>query len=72
MKHYGHLENGKLVKMSFPIKYQGEDYFTLDPNILLAAGEKEIIYAKRKPNNPCRSRWIETKTQLIQVWEPTE
>lgn len=72
MKHYGHLENGKLVKMRFPIKYQGEDYFTLDPNILLAVGEKEIVYAKRKPNNPCRSRWIETKTQLIQIWESIE
>lgn len=73
MMKYGHLNaNGdKLVYAKYPVRVGNTDYFLPSAEIMLSAGEKEII-DNVKPEDTYKGKYImsfeENDTQIIKKW----
>jgi hypothetical protein len=71
--NFGHLKDNKLIPARQPITIDDRDYFTSDPELMLQAGEKEIVTIERPVNeNINKGRYVlsyeETATQIIYKW----
>lgn len=71
MMKYGHLNGDKLVYAKYPVRVGNTDYFLPAGEIMLSAGEKEII-DNVKPEDTFKGRYImsfeENDTQIIKKW----
>ena len=69
---FGHLENNKLIPAKQHITIGDRDYFTCDPELMLQAGEKEVITSEKPIEERLNGKYIlsyeETDTQIIQTW----
>lgn len=69
---FGKLEEGKLQLFHPPLRVDGKDIFTNDPELLLEYGWKEVVYTA--PPEPREGyaldfRWEETETKITRIWE---
>lgn len=75
---FGHLdENKRIIMAKLPITIGDRVYFTEDPDLMLQAGEKRIIYTT-KPTEEQEKKgryvltWEEGETEITQVWNYVE
>ena len=71
--NFGHLKDNKLIPARQPITIDDRDYFTNDPELMLQAGEKEIVSIEKPINeNINKGKYVlsyeETDTQIIYKW----
>ena len=76
MRKFGKLNDQIITYFRNPLRVDGKDIFTNDPELLLQYGWKEVIFTnpeEREGYYPV-SHWEETDTQIIQTWtyEPIE
>jgi hypothetical protein len=70
-KKFGKLANGSIIPAPDTLYYDG--YYRLNPSeeVLLAAGQKEIVY-NAKPEATVKgayiAKYVETDTQIVQEW----
>lgn len=76
MNVFGHLKDNNFIQATMPITINDRDYFTDDPELMLQAGEKELVVTERptkvKQNGKYVLSYEETDTQIIQVWNFVE
>lgn len=69
---FGHLKDNKFIHATMPITINDRDYFTDDPELMLQAGEKELVITERPTEAKQSGKYVlsykETDTQIIQVW----
>ena len=65
----GKLINGEVVYTTLPVRINGRDHYTNDPELLLRAGEKEIVDVPMPDDGEKYIHsWTENDTQIIGSW----
>ena len=69
---FGKLIDGKMHLFVNPLRIDGKDVFTNDPDLLLQYGYKEVVYNDLPSEIPegyiPQRRWEETERKITLIW----
>ena len=69
----GKLINGEIIYTTLPVRIDDRDYYTNDPELLLRAGEKEIVDVPMPDDGGKHNHsWAENDTRIIGSWIASE